>query len=255
MSFSLIILFIYNKNNLDNKKQKYKKINIIKQEIYIKNIKKEAKNISNKIENNYVIKDVPIILQIPNYHNGCESASSTMILQYYGYNITLPEVIEKVPIVPLEYKKGRLYGGDPNESFTGSMSSRGYGIYAKPMVDVLKSIIKDQNGKHQVKNLTGSSLEDLLTYVEMGHPIQIWATASLQTYEQSSKQEWYVKTLDGEYTNEKVTFPISEHCLVLVGYDEENIYLNNPLEGLSIWNKEKFEKSYIDMGKQAIMIE
>lgn len=206
-------------------------------------------------ETSYRISDVPMVLQLPDYHNGCESASSTMLLQYYGYNITLPEVIEEVPIVPLEYKDGRLYGADPNEAFTGSMSSRGYGIYAKPMVDVLKSIIKDQNGKHQVKDLTGSSLEDLLTYVEMGHPIQIWATASLQTYEQSAKQQWYVKTLDGEYTDEKITFPVSEHCLVLIGFDEEHVVLNNPLQGLTIWDKDAFETAYEGMGSQAIMIE
>ena len=85
--------------------------------------------------------------------------------------------------------------------------------------------------------MTGSSLDDLLTYVEMGHPIQIWATASLQTYEQSGKQEWYIKTLDGQYTDEKVTFPVSEHCLVLIGFDEEHVILNNPLQGITIWDK------------------
>lgn len=206
-------------------------------------------------ETSYRISNVPMVLQLPDYHNGCESASSTMLLQYYGYDVTMPEVIKKVPIVPLEYKDGRLYGADPHVAFTGSMSSRGYGIYVEPMVDVLETIIKEQNGKHQVKNLTGSSLEDLLTYVEMGHPIQIWATASLQTYEQSGKQQWYIKTLDGKYTDEKVTFPVSEHCLVLIGFDEDRVVLNNPLQGLTIWDKDAFEKAYEGMGSQAIMIE
>ena len=206
-------------------------------------------------ETSYRINNVPMVLQLPDYHNGCESASSTMLLQYYGYDITLPEVIKKVPIIPLEYKDGRLYGADPHVAFTGSMSSRGYGIYVEPMVDVLETIINEQKGKHQVKNLTGSSLDDLLTYVEMGHPIQIWATASLQTYEQSGKQEWYIKTLDGQYTDEKVTFPVSEHCLVLIGFDDEHVILNNPLQGITIWDKEAFEIAYKDMGSQAIMIE
>lgn len=203
----------------------------------------------------YRIADVPMVLQLPDYRNGCESASSTMLLQYYGYDITLPKVIEKVPIIPLEYKDGRLYGADPHVAFTGSMSARGYGIYVEPMVDVLETIISEQKGNHQVKNLTGSSLDDLLTYVEMGHPIQIWATASLQTYEQSGKQEWYIKTLDGQYTDEKVIFPVSEHCMVLIGFDEEHVILNNPLQGITVWDKEAFETAYKDMGSQAIMIE
>lgn len=203
----------------------------------------------------YRIADVPMVLQLPDYRNGCESASSTMLLQYCGYDITLPKVIEKVPIIPLEYKDGRLYGADPHVAFTGSMSARGYGIYVEPMVDVLETIISEQKGNHQVKNLTGSSLDDLLTYVEMGHPIQIWATASLQTYEQSGKQEWYIKTLDGQYTDEKVIFPVSEHCMVLIGFDEEHVILNNPLQGITVWDKEAFETAYKDMGSQAIMIE
>ncbi len=206
-------------------------------------------------ETSYRIADVPMVLQLPDYRNGCESASSTMLLQYYGYDITLPKVIEKVPIIPLEYKDGRLYGADPHVAFTGSMSARGYGIYVEPMVDVLETIISEQKGNHQVKNLTGSSLDDLLTYVEMGHPIQIWATASLQTYEQSGKQEWYIKTLDGQYTDEKVIFPVSEHCMVLIGFDEEHVILNNPLQGITVWDKEAFETAYKDMGSQAIMIE
>ena len=206
-------------------------------------------------ETSYRIADVPMVLQLPDYRNGCESASSTMLLQYYGYDITLPKVIEKVPIIPLEYKDGRLYGADPHVAFTGSMSARGYGIYVEPMVDVLETIISEQKGNHQVKNLTGSSLDDLLTYVEMGHPIQIWATASLQTYEQSGKQEWYIKTLDGQYTDEKVIFPVSEHCMVLIGFDEEHVILNNPLQGITVWDKEAFETAYKEMWSQAIMIE
>lgn len=206
-------------------------------------------------ETSYRISDVPMVLQLPDYHNGCESASSTMLLQYYGYDVTIEDVIAEVPIIPLEYKDGRLYGANPHEAFTGSMSSRGYGIYVEPMVEVLENMIDEQNGQHTVTNLTGSSLEDLLVYVEMGHPIQIWATASLQTYEQSGKQEWYIKTLDGEYTDETVTFPVSEHCLVLIGFDEEHVVLNNPLQGLTIWDRDAFEIAFEDMESQAIMID
>lgn len=208
-----------------------------------------------KKETSYRIQDVPMIMQLPQYHNGCESASSTMLLQYYGYDISLSEFIQKVPTIPLENKNGRLYGADPQEAFTGSMSSRGYGIYAKPIVKVMQDVIDEKKGKQTVKNVTGSSLDDLLTYVEMGYPVQIWATASLQTYEQSGKQQWYVKTLDGEYTDKKITFPVSEHCLVLIGFDEEHVIVNNPLQGVTTYDREAFEKAYQGMGSQAIIIE
>ena len=33
---------------------------------------------------------------------------------------------------------------------------------------------------------------------------------------------------------------------------EEHVILNNPLQGITIWDKEAFEIAYKDMGSQAI---
>ncbi|HIU14390.1 MAG TPA: C39 family peptidase [Candidatus Fimiplasma intestinipullorum] len=201
------------------------------------------------------IDDVPMVLQMPSYHNGCESASSTMLLQYYGYDVRLSEVVGAVPRMDTEWRNGTMYGADPNEAFTGSMSSTGYGVFAGPMQETMQSLIDQQQGTHTVVNLTGSSCEQLYYYINMGHPVQVWATTNMRDQKQARKVSWNVKTLEGEYTEETITFPLTEHSLVLIGYTETEVYLNDPLQGLSIVDRDSFEEAYESMGSMALIIE
>lgn len=205
-------------------------------------------------KSSYKIQDVPMILQNPGYYNGCESASSTMLLQYHNYSMSLAKMVKRVPTIPLQTKNGRLYGADPYEAFTGSMSREGYGIYCKPMTKVVKKVIKEQSGTNQVIDLTGASVDTLLSYIARDYPVQVWATASMNDAKYSSTKSWYVKTLDGKYTNQKVSFPLAEHSLLLVGYDENYVIMNDPLSGVRKYSRKDFEKAYISMGSQALTI-
>lgn len=200
------------------------------------------------------INGIPMILQNPGYYNGCESASSTMLLQYHGFDISMKSMVNQVPTIALENKNGRLYGADPQVAFTGSMSREGYGIYCQPMVSVIEKIVKKQNGQQKVVNLTGSSVDELLAYVAMDCPVQVWATASMTDAKYSSIKKWYVKTLDGEYTDKVISFPVAEHSLLLVGYNENYVFMHDPLQGVRQYSRKAFEKAYQSMGSQALTI-
>lgn len=202
----------------------------------------------------YKIKDVPMIMQNPGYYNGCESASSTMLLQYYGYEMSLSKLVKQVPTIPLQTKDGKLYGADPNEAFTGSMSREEYGIYCQPMIKVIQKVIENQSGTKKVIDLTGASVDELFSYIAQDYPVQVWATASMNDVQYSSTKSWYVKTLSGEYTNRKISFPTAEHSLLLVGYDENNVIMNDPLSGVRKYSCKAFEKAYKSMGSQAFTI-
>ncbi|WP_028043939.1 C39 family peptidase [Candidatus Stoquefichus massiliensis] len=202
----------------------------------------------------YKIKDVPMIMQNPGYYNGCESASSTMLLQYHDYEMSLSKLVKQVPTIPLQTKDGKLYGADPNEAFTGSMSREGYGIYCKPMIKVVQKVIKNQSGEEKVIDLTGVSVDELFSYIARDYPVQVWATASMNDVKYSSTKKWYVKTISGEYTNQRISFPIAEHSLLLVGYDENNVIMNDPLSGVRKYSRKAFEKAYKSMGSQAFTI-
>lgn len=52
------------------------------------------------------------------------------------------------------------------------------------------------------------------------------------------------------------TWTAGEHCLVLVGYDRNNYYFNDPYKnhGLIAYKKSLVNKRYIAMGKQCVHI-
>ena len=77
----------------------------------------------------------------------------------------------------------------------------------------------------------------------------------MRDQKQARKVSWNVKTLEGEYTEETITFPLTEHSLVLIGYTETEVYLNDPLQGLSIVDRDSFEEAYESMGSMALIIE
>ena len=75
------------------------------------------------------LDQVPYLSQLPEYPNGCEATSATMVLQYYQHNIRVYQLMDYIPITPIEQVNNRTYGGNPENTFTGSMIKKGYGIY------------------------------------------------------------------------------------------------------------------------------
>ncbi len=206
-------------------------------------------------ESSLRLDEVPMILQMPEYYNGCEATCATMLLQYYGYDISLEEMAESVPSMTMETVDGQLYGPDPNEAFAGNMSETGYGVYLKPILNTMQNLIDANGGSHQVRDLTGSSAKALYYYLNTGHPVQVWVTTNMLDVSYSDTISWYVKQSDGTYTETEIVFPLNEHCLVLIGYDEDSVYLNDPLRGLAIIDKTDFETAYASMGAMALIIE
>ncbi len=206
-------------------------------------------------ESSLRLDEVPMILQMPEYYNGCEATCATMLLQYYGYDISLEEMAESVPSMTMETVDGQLYGPDPNEAFAGNMSETGYGVYLKPILNTMQNLIDAKGGSHQVRDLTGSSAKALYYYLNTGHPVQVWVTTNMLDVSYSDTISWYVKQSDGTYTETEIVFPLNEHCLVLIGYDEDSVYLNDPLRGLAIIDKTDFETAYASMGAMALIIE
>lgn len=55
---------------------------------------------------------------------------------------------------------------------------------------------------------------------------------------------------------DKYTWQRNEHCLVLVGYDDDNYYFNDPYKnhGLIAYNKALVEQRFLEMGKQSVVV-
>ena len=70
----------------------------------------------------WFIEDVPLLCQWDDFPSGCECISTTMLLQYYGYDISPYDFIDDhVPTGFLrEESDGSLYGPDTSSVFIGS---------------------------------------------------------------------------------------------------------------------------------------
>lgn len=189
-----------------------------------------------------ILLDIPIISQKPELPRGCEVTSLAMMLNYAGLAVdkmTLAEEINKVP-----YKENGLFG-DPSDGFVGNMytyEEYGFGVYNGPIFELANKYLP---GK--VLNLTGEDFEKLFYYLNEGTPV--WVIANSQ-YTELPEESWVTwNTKNGII---KVTF--YEHSVLLTGYDEDYVYINDPLDGTQNKKilKSEFEKAYNQMGKQAI---
>ena len=178
------------------------------------------------------IIEVPYIDQSVKYPTGCESVSAVMLLQYLGIHITVDEFIQdyldKKEMIEVE---GRLYGPNPREYFCGSpYDSDSFGCYAPVIGKALKKVLGNE---YQVTDETDTSMEELIKkYIDQGYPVIFWACINMR--EPVIGPEWYLLE-----TEEIFTWISNEHCMLLVGYDEEGYYFNDPHENRGLIRYEK----------------
>lgn len=167
--------------------------------------------------------EVPYIDQSVHYPTGCESVSTVMLLQYLGYQMTVDDFIEDyLELQEFENRGGEVYGPDPNRYFCGSpYDADSFGCYAPVICQALEAVLGEQ---YEVVNETGTPIHVLLQkYIDQGMPVVFWACINMR--EPIIGPEW--KLFD---TGEIFTWVSNEHCMLLVGYDEEGYYFNDPYE-------------------------
>ena len=185
------------------------------------------------------IIQVPYIDQSVKYPTGCESVSTVMLLQYLGYDISVDEFIaEYLEMKDFEEREGQLFGADPNLYFCGSPYDKdSFGCYAPVICKALEKAIGD---KYLINNETGVSIEELVRrYIDQDMPVIFWACINMR--EPIVGPEW--KLFD---SGETFTWISNEHCMLLVGYDEDGYYFNDPHEnrGLIRYEKELVENRH-----------
>ena len=203
------------------------------------------------------IISVPYIDQTEKWPTGCESVSSVMCLQYWGFPITVDEFIERyLEKVPFETRNGELYGADPRKQFAGSpYDSDSFGCYAPVIEKALQEAAKDFTNPDQeefiVKDLTGVPMKSIVEdYIDRNVPVVFSASIDLKAT--IVGPDW--KLLD---SGEPFTWISNEHCMLLVGYDEEHYYFNDPWHnhGVIGYEKELVEKRHAEQYEMAVVME
>lgn len=193
---------------------------------------------------------VPLILQKPELPNGCEIVSLTSMLNFYGYDINAGVLSDNyLAKKPFYRKNGKLYGADPDKAFSGDpRDPAGWFVYAPPTVKAGQDYIDEIGGNHTVIDITGSTEEEIMAYVEKGVPVGIWATRDLTPAKYT--YGWYL-----EETDEYFEAATNLHCMVIHGFVGDQLYVMDPLEGDMIYDRADFFMSYVTLGSRAMIVE
>lgn len=210
---------------------------------------KAQENVTVKVEkpaNNSKILEVELINQLPEYKNGCEATSLTMLLNYAGVTVDKDTVVSKMKKDATEVKyDGRgniLEWGDPRVGFVGDVTGKKPGYSIDPIA--LKSVIEEYLPGKSL-DLTGCEFYKLQEILYTGRPIVVWVN---KTFEEP-KVSYTWTSARGEISAFK-----NQHAVVLTGYDENNFYYNDPLteEKNASISKEVFKGVWIAMGSKAL---
>ncbi|WP_245959318.1 C39 family peptidase [Neobacillus piezotolerans] len=193
-----------------------------------------------------IMLDVPLIKQNPELKYGCEVTSLAMVLNYAGVKVDKMELYRGVrkEYDPLDNPGGNNIKkwGDPNKGFVGDMTGNfpGYAVFEKPIVELMDKYLPGRT-----VNLTDMEFNDVLKHIGNGFPAVIWTTGDFRLPDRW--ESW----LHGKRT---IRTPLDLHAVVLVGYDSENVYVNDPLSGKKQHgvNKEKFILSWKALKKRTV---
>lgn len=191
--------------------------------------------------------DVDIIAQNPELPRGCEVTSLAMLLNYSGTPVdkmVLAEEIKKDDS-SFEIFEDRIYFGNPDYGYVGSMyvlSEPGLGVYHGPIYELLFKYLSEQ-----AVDLTGKNFESILAFLDNEVPVWVITNTKYRELETKDFQTWYTS-----YGTIQITY--SMHSVLVTGYDEEYIYLNDPYTNKQNKkvDREDFELSWKQMGRQAV---
>jgi uncharacterized protein YvpB len=192
-----------------------------------------------------VMLTAPLIKQNPELPSGCEITTLTMLLQFYGIKKDkmqlVPEMKYDTTPMKTDANGNIIYWGNPNSGFVGNITgqSKGFGIYHTALFELLRKYIPT------AIDLTRTGFDVLERKVASGIPVEVWTTVDY--LEPMAWVEW-----DSPLGPIRTTF--AEHAVLLVGYDKDNVFVNDPLSGKSNVRIDKalFVQTWESMGKQAI---
>jgi uncharacterized protein YvpB len=180
--------------------------------------------------------NAPLIYQMPELPRGCEVTSLAMLLNAHGIGATKMGLADEIAKVG--------FPGDPNTGFVGNMynfSKSGYGVYHSPIYNLLT------NYTDLALDITGCDFDDLLYFLGNGMPVWVVTNSTYRELPSSEFRYWNLDT-----GTIRITY--RDHSVLAVGYDQNYIYINDPLGSADWVTRENFRKAWVQMGSQAVTI-
>ena len=200
--------------------------------------------------------DVKPILQ-DNYAGACEAYAVVTLLNYYGFSVDDIRFVEYyLHTEPLGTYDGIYHGPSLYSAFAGTPDN-GYGVYAPSVKDSIDQYLADENSTYRAKIETNCTLEELCDCcVSKGEPVMIWGTIDMQ--EPYDYVYWVIDYADDDSplkSGDVFSWPTTEHCMVLIGYDEENYHFADSLDAMVVsYPKADCQKAFEALESQAIYL-
>ncbi len=207
-------------------------------------------------DRNYIpyhsIKNLTHIYQLPELPTGCEITSLTMVLNYFGVDIDKETLAESYLEKDSFYNNGDgiTRGPDYRYVFAGSPDDEhSFGCFPPCIVNAADACLSDYGFDLHAKDVSGSSFYSLFDYINEDRPVVLWMTMDLKR----PKRQVSWNIMD---TDEEVTWPSNEHCVVLSAYNyyENTVTIYDPMRGITDLSMENVRKRYDDIGQHAVII-
>lgn len=149
---------------------------------------------------------------------GCEVVSLAIVLKYLGYEID-PTVLYN------DYMPHGPWGNaNPYNAYVGNpWDITGYGCYAPCVMNAANNYFQAKQSARRARNISGSSMYDILGYIWNGYPVILWGTLDMVP-ESYVLESW---NFDGDVVN----WYNDSHCVVICGVQDDDFIVCDPMKG------------------------
>lgn len=205
------------------------------------------------MSDSHMIKEFPVLNQMPELPTGCEITAMTMVLNYYGYSTDKVQMAtEYLPTLSSADvylgDDGILYGNDMNQYFIGDPTTQdGIICGTNAIISATNTFLNANGGGLHAVDKTGTDADRLYRLVKEDIPVVVWCTIGME--DRQNTQGWY--TENGQY----IDWSKNDHGAVLIGYTKETVTIADPISGIVDYDKDQFEKVFSSRGKQCVILE
>lgn len=181
------------------------------------------------------------------YPSGSGISAVATVLKYYGIDASVIDLCNCADVYgDIIVRDG--YTPSPWKKIVFSPGTYDSIYYAPPIVNMANKYLTSVGSNKRAKDVSGTSLEELLEYVEKGVPVIIWGT----TTEKAAKDGRTWISDDGETVICKEKMQV----FVIKGYTKDNIELIFDVDGIVIeYSHDLVNEMYQSVYAQALIIE
>lgn len=185
---------------------------------------------------------VPYESQLPEFPNGCEVVSLSMVMNYYGVPAD-PGTLNDVYM-----KKEPIGVGDPRHAYIGDPRGEGYYSFQKPLADAGDAFLEAQGAPNETITHPLMSYLEMAWHLHKGRPVIAWYTVDDTLPKRVEGLSW-----DAGLGPDVKPYK-NLHVFVVDGIIGPFVQVKDPLHGpreIPLW---EFIPLYYSMGLRAIAV-